>query len=120
MKRAHEDLQVWQLSMQLVKDIYAMIRHFPDTERFGLSSQMQRAAVSIPSNIAEGAARSGNQEFLQFLHIARGSLCELETQVTIAYELKFGSNHQAILKQINEIFAKLSGFIHSVKKKAMK
>jgi four helix bundle protein len=61
MKRKHHDLQVWQLGMVLVKDIYAITGRFPDTEKFGLCSQMQRAAVSIPSNIAEGAARTGHR-----------------------------------------------------------
>ena len=65
--RKHQDLQVWQLGVSLVKGVYAVTRQFPDFEKFGLCSQMQRALVSIPSNIAEGAARRGDKEFLQFL-----------------------------------------------------
>lgn len=115
MKRAHHDLQVWQLGMRLVKDIYALTAGFPDHERFGLCSQMQRAAVSIPSNIAEGAARSGDREFLQFLSIARGSLSELETQVMICSELAYVREDKEVLDLINETYAKLSALITSIR-----
>ena len=117
MKRAHQDLQVWQLGMTLVKDVYALTQKFADSEKFGLCSQMRRAAVSIPSNIAEGAARSGNKEFLRFLFIARGSLSELETQVMIAQDLGFIENHKPVMNLMNELFAKLSGLISSIQKK---
>ena len=117
-KRAHHDLQVWQLGMQLVKDVYAITHGFPDAERFGLSSQMRRAAVSIPSNIAEGAARQGDPEFLRFLFIARGSLCELETQVMIAHDLGFFAANEAIMDRINELFARLNALIRSIQNKA--
>jgi four helix bundle protein len=76
----HKDLDVWKKSMNLVVLIYDITSKFPSDERFGLTSQMRRAAVSIPSNIAEGAARKGDKEFIQFLMIALGSLSELETQ----------------------------------------
>ncbi|MDQ6998733.1 MAG: four helix bundle protein [Mariprofundus sp.] len=115
MKRAHHDLQVWKLGMRLVKDIYAMSRTFPDSERFGLSSQMQRAAVSIPSNIAEGAARTGDKEFLQFLSIARGSLSELETQVMISKELGYIRDDKEVLELMNELYAKMSALITSIR-----
>jgi len=117
MRRAHHDLQVWQLGMQLVKTIYGLTRLFPDSEKFGLCSQMQRAAVSIPSNISEGAARTGNKEFLHFLSIARGSLCELETQVIISKELKYIDNDRKELSDINELFAKLSALITSLQQR---
>jgi four helix bundle protein len=76
----HKDLDVWKKSMNLVVLIYDITSKFPSDERFGLTSQMRRAAVSIPSNIAEGAARKGDKEFIQFLMIALGSLSEVETQ----------------------------------------
>jgi len=120
MKRAHHDLQVWQLGMRLVKDIYAMTRTFPDSERFGLSSQMQRAAVSIPSNIAEGAARTGDKEFLQFLSIARGSLSELETQVMISKELGYIRDDKEVLELMNELYAKMTALITSIRAKGVK
>jgi len=117
MKRAHHDLQVWQLGMQLVKGVYELTATFPDSEKYGLCSQMQRAAVSVPSNIAEGAARSGKRELMHFLSIARGSLCELETQVMIGHELGFIDNDQAMMALINELFAKLNGLISSTQQK---
>ncbi len=120
MKRKHHDLQVWQLGMSLVKEIYTMTSQFSDSEKFGLCSQMQRAAVSIPSNIAEGAARSGDKEFLQFLSIARGSLSELETQVMICGELGYTRNDKEVLELTNKLYAMLSALITSVRKKASK
>jgi len=88
-KRKHHELQVWQEAMALVKEIYRITASFPKEEVYALTSQMRRAAVSIPSNIAEGAARNGDKEFLQFLAIARGSLSELETQLLIANDLGY-------------------------------
>ena len=120
MKRKHHDLQVWQLGMKLVKDIYAITKQFPDSEKFGLCSQMQRAAVSIPSNIAEGAARSGDKEFLHFLFIARGSLSELETQVMISKELRYLQDDKEVLELMNELYAKMSALITSIKVKAVR
>ena len=117
MKRAHHDLQVWQLGMRLVKDIYQLTRRLPDSEKFALCSQMQRVAVSIPSNIAEGAARSGNKELLHFLSIARGSLCELETQVIISSELGYVDDNQETMKLINELFTKLCALMNSIKER---
>ena len=85
----HKDLDVWKKGMELVERVYSMSRAFPDSERFGLTSQIRRAAVSIPSNISEGAARKSDKELLQFLSIAIGSLAELETQYLIAIRLGF-------------------------------
>jgi len=82
--RTHKDLVVWQESIKLCTAIYSTTRSFPASERFGLTSQMRRAAVSISSNIAEGAARGSTREFVRFLHYARGSVAELETQIEIA------------------------------------
>jgi four helix bundle protein len=82
--KTHKDLLVWQRAMLLAEAIYRVTKSFPSDERFGLVSQMRRAAVSIPSNIAEGAARRTSADYLNFLHIARGSLAELETQAMLA------------------------------------
>ncbi len=87
--RGYRDLVVWQKAMALVKLVYEHTRSLPDEEKFGLVTQMRRAAVSIPSNIAEGQGRSTPGEFRQFLGNARGSLYELETQVTIANDLGY-------------------------------
>jgi four helix bundle protein len=88
--QSFRDLQVWQRSMELTVAIYRLTQTFPREEIYGLVSQLRRAAVSIPSNIAEGQGRSNTGEFRQFLSIARGSNCELQTQLEIARRLKFG------------------------------
>lgn len=85
----HEKLIVWQKSMKLVTEIYQVSRKFPKEEMYGLTSQMRRSAVSVPSNIAEGKGRHTNPEFCQFLIHARGSLLELETQIQIAGDLGY-------------------------------
>ena len=86
---SYRDLLVWQKGMVLAKQVYSMTRSFPDDERFGLVGQMRRTAVSIPSNIAEGQARQGRKEFVQFLSHAQGSLAELDTQLTLAVDLDY-------------------------------
>jgi len=83
-RRKHRDLLVWQHAIALVTIVYRVTSAFPDSERFGLIAQMRRAAVSVPSNIAEGAARNTTKEYLHFLGIARGSLSELDTQFVVA------------------------------------
>lgn len=110
-KTSYRDLKVWQKAIMLAKNIYFMTEGFPKREHFGLSSQMRRAAVSIASNIAEGAARHSNKEFVHFLVIARGSLAELSTQIVIASEVGFlEAVHQETLEsQCNEISKMLSG-----------
>lgn len=85
----HKELIVWQKSMDLVVIIYRAIARFPESERFVLAPQLKRAAVSIPSNIAEGSGRNTRKELTQFLHIALGSASELETQLDIAHRLSF-------------------------------
>lgn len=87
--RNFRDLEVWQLGKKIVVAVYQGTRNFPTDERFGLTSQMRRAAVSIPSNIAEGFNRFGNKEYRQFLYIALGSCAELETQIELGCELGF-------------------------------
>jgi len=94
--QSYRDLKVWQSSMDLVELVYKMTRSFPTSEKFGLMSQMQRAAVSIPSNIAEGAGRNHTKEYLHHLAMAYGSLMELETQIQIAVRLKYLTKQEVI------------------------
>ena len=89
-----KELLVWQKSMDLVEMVYGLVRLLPPEERYELSSQIRRAAVSIPSNIAEGEGRKSNREFLRFLSIARGSRAELETQLLLAQRLGYLSKEQ--------------------------
>jgi four helix bundle protein len=88
-RRKHHNLLAWQHSVALVEEVYRLTASFPASETYGLVAQMRRAAISIPSNIAEGAARNGSREFVHFLGIARGSLSELDTQLTIAGNLGY-------------------------------
>jgi four helix bundle protein len=119
-KRTHHNLHVWQESLDLVQDIYQITANFPQEELYSLTSQMRRASVSVPSNIAEGAARNSQKEFLQFLSISRGSLSELETQVLIADKLGYSFDSKNILSRIEKIFGLLGGLIKSLKEKARK
>jgi four helix bundle protein len=91
--KPHKDLDVWKESMSLVEEVYKLTEGFPKEEIFGLTSQMRRAATSIPSNIA-GAARNSEKEFIQFLHVSLGSLAELETQLLLSRKLGFLKNEQ--------------------------
>lgn len=95
--RDYKDLIVWRKSMDLVKQVYALTAVFPSDERFGLSNQMRRAAVSIPSNIAEGQSRLHRTEFRQFLGVALGSAAEVDTQIIIAAELGYVSKSDSVL-----------------------
>ena len=88
-KRTHRDLIAWQAAMDLAEIIYQQTSTFPKDEKFGLTIQIRRAAVSVPSNIAEGAARNSSREFFQFLGVAMGSLAELESQLELAIRLKY-------------------------------
>ena len=115
--RGHRDLRVWQESIFLVKDNYTLTSRFPEEKKFGLVTQMRRSAVSIPSNIAEGAGRGSQREFAQFLTIARGSLSELETQLVIAKELDYLNDIAVIDNRMRSIFHMLGGLMGKVKKK---
>ncbi len=115
-ERPHARLEVWRDAMQLVEAVYAYSAGFPDQERFGLTSQVRRSAVSVPSNIAEGAARRSTPEFLRFLSMARGSLAELDTQVQIATRLGMAPRDGALDELIDRTFAKLNAFIRSLDK----
>ena len=93
---SHEDLEVWQVAMSLAEDCYNLSALFPADERFGLTSQLRRSAVSVPSNIAEGFGRGQTPSFLQYLRIAQGSLREVETQIELALRLRFVPAENAI------------------------
>jgi len=114
-RRKHHDLQAWQLSLELVKAIYQLTSSFPREEIYGLTAQMRRSSVSVPSNIAEGAARASNKEFLHFLHIARGSLSELETQLILSKELGFAKKTEAVENLMEAVFGRLGGLIKAKK-----
>lgn len=87
--KSYRDLEIWKHGIELVKDIYSITNNFPPHEIYCLSSQMRRSAISIPSNVAEGFRRFHNKDYARFLHITLGSCAELETQITIAKELKY-------------------------------
>lgn len=110
---SYKELIVWQKSIQLVTDIYKLTKTFPKEEIYGLASQMQRAVVSIPSNIAEGNDRNSSKEFSQFLRIARGSLAELETQIIISEKLEYTNKYQItpILNSCYEIGRMINGLL---------
>ena len=114
---SYRDLLVWKKSMELTKHIYQMTEGFPDAERFGLTSQLRRCAVSIPSNIAEGWGRGKNKYFGNHLKIARGSLCELETQLTLAVELNFlieiKTEVEAIISELGRMLTALINKVDS-------
>ena len=114
----YKKLEVWQESVNLVTEIYPLTGNFPGSERFGLVSQINRSAVSIPSNIAEGAGRLSKKEFAQFLGYAMASSYELETQLLIACNLKFISTRQKeeITESLNIIQRKMRNLINSIKK----
>ena len=115
--RSYKDLDVWKRSIVLVKDVYNLIKLFPKHETYALSDQIRRSAVSIPSNIAEGSGRGGTKEFIQFLYIAVGSLCELETQLIIAKDIGYLQDIKSIEKDMVIIKKMLNSLITSLKAK---
>ena len=114
--RSYQDLDVWKKAMQLVTQVYALTQTFPKEEMYGLTSQVRRAVVSVPANIAEGWGRKSRKEYVQFLRIARGSLLELETLLLIASNLGYLSGEEAhsTLAQLEEISRMLSGLMSSL------
>lgn len=116
--KTHRDLDLWKNSIQLVKYIYEITNNFPNNEMYGLISQLRRAAVSVPSNIAEGSARHSKKEFVQFLYIASGSLSEIETQLIISNELNYISTTELekLINLLNELRAQLYGLIKYLNK----
>src|SRR5438477_4807812 len=111
-----KDLEVWQESMQLVEEVYRMTRRFPSDERFGLTSQVRRAAVSIPSNIGEGGRRKRRKAHLNHLDIALGSQAEVDVQLEIARRLSYltDAQHRVVAKRVDEIGRMLNGLIESL------
>lgn len=120
MPSTYQDLRVWQQAMQLALAVYKATGGFPREEQFGLTSQLRRAAVSISSNIAEGKGRQTDQDFSSFLFHARGSLLEVETQITLARELRYFDAICAkkLLGQCEEVGRSLAGLINSLKAKS--
>jgi len=114
--RGHYKLEAWKRARELVLSVYKLTQTFPKEELFGLAAQMRRAAVSVPSNIAEGAAREGEREFAQFLNIARGSLSELETQLLIATDLGYIKVDDPVFKLVDLVSRLLTGLRKSIQK----
>jgi len=114
--KTHKDLDVWKEAMALAKEVYELTKNFPKEETYGLVSQMRRAAVSIPSNIAEGAARNSNKEFIQSLYVSLGSLAELETQLLLSRDLGFPQSEE-INGSIERVRKLLLGLIKYLKGK---
>lgn len=114
--KSYKDLMIWHRSMDLVELIYKITENFPSKENFGLISQMRRAAVSVPSNIAEGYGRQSTGSYSQFLSIARGSLYELETQIEICCRLKYLQKDESekLLNEITEISKMISSLISKI------
>jgi four helix bundle protein len=117
--RSHRDLKVWQLGMDVAEQVYSLTKAFPDCERFGLVSQLRRAAVSVPANIAEGNARSSTKEYLRYLSIAVGSLAEVETFLDLPIRLDYGQPImiQRLSEQVAEERRMLRGLQRSLKAK---
>ncbi|MEI6516719.1 MAG: four helix bundle protein [bacterium] len=113
----HKELEVWKKGMELAKSVYELTREFPSCEAYGLTSQMRRAAVSVPSNIAEGAARGADNDFARFLRIALSSLSELETQVILARDLGYTAKCAELLVCIESVQRLLMGMIRHLKSK---
>jgi len=115
--RPHKDLLIWQDAMTLVEHVYRLTSSFPDQERFGLIAQLRRAAVSVPSNIAEGVARRTTREYLQFLGIARGSMSEIDTQIEIARRLGYGGSFVETDEILERLFARTNALMTSLNTK---
>jgi four helix bundle protein len=118
--RSHMDLDVWKLSMDFVDDLYNITDAFPESEKFGLTAQLRRAGVSVPSNIAEGAGRFHDKEFIRFLFISRGSLSEIETQLEIARRRGYIKSTESLISTSIRIRSMINGLIKQVRKKAEK
>jgi four helix bundle protein len=114
-----KDLNVWKKSLQLVKEVYIITAKYPKEEKFGLTSQIRRSAISIPSNIAEGCGRKTQKDFCNFLYIAQGSSFEFETQLILSFELGFIEEKvfENTVSKLNEIQKMLNGLINSIENK---
>lgn len=118
-KKTHKDLEVWKIAIDLVTDIYNVTKSFPKEEIYGLTNQIRRSAVSIPSNIAEGSARNSTKENIQFLYISLGSVSELETQLIIAENINYINQveNEELQSKIKHIRKMLIGLINFYKRK---
>jgi four helix bundle protein len=112
----HKHLDVWNAGVDFVVQVYEATRDFPREELYGLTNQIRRAVVSVPSNIAEGAGRNSSKEFTQFLHIALGSLAEVETQLVIAERLGYLQSGNDLFQRVEAIRLMLLGLIRYIKK----
>ena len=117
---SYRDLRVWQKGMDLTERVYELTRAFPSDEKFGLTSQLRRAAVSVPSNIAEGWGRNSTGSFVRYLRIAHGSLAEIETQIEIAHRLEYISERErdAFLKETTAERKMILAFVRSLNKRS--
>lgn len=118
--RSHHNLDAWKKSVDFVVEIYRATDGFPKEEKFGLTSQVRRAAVSIPANIAEGAARKSDKEFINFLSIAQGSASEVETELLIAYRLGFlnQKDFRSLCAELDDIGKTITGLTNYLKRKS--
>jgi len=114
----HKELDVWKEGIEIVTSVYSLTSSFPKEEMYGLANQMRRSAVSIPSNIAEGAARQTVKEFVHFLHVSLGSAAELETQLIIAEKLNFMKKEDLLHERIVVVQKMLHGLIRHYRNKA--
>ncbi len=116
MDKPHKKLDVWKGAMNITYSIYSLTNNYPDEERFGLVSQMRRAAISIPCNIAEGAARQGKREFKNFVSMAQGSLSELDTQLELSVSLGYidREKFEMVTPQLSRVDRMLTGLIRSL------
>ncbi|HZV45942.1 MAG TPA: four helix bundle protein [Thermodesulfovibrionales bacterium] len=119
MLKSYKELKVWEKAYQVCLDLYQITRNFPQEEKYGLTSQIRRAAISIPSNIAEGYGRKTTGEYIQALYVAYGSLCELETQILLAVGLGYLSSEKNTVfqKEIGDVERMLKGLIKSLRNK---
>ncbi len=117
LEKPHKNLDLWKKAIELVQQVYNLTKPFPKNEYFGLISQMRRAAISVPSNISEGAARQTKREFIQFLHMAQGSLSELDTHIEIAIRLRYCQEKDIpkLSQLLNDIDKMLTGLIKSLR-----
>jgi four helix bundle protein len=121
MLKNYQELKVWQKAYALCLVIYQMTTKYPSEEKYGLSSQLKRAAVSVPSNIAEGYGRKSIREYIQFLYVAYGSICEIETQLLLTKDLKYIGEkfYSEIRLQLSEVERMLKALIKSLEKKTI-
>lgn len=120
MLKNYKELKVWQKAYELCLDVYQITKHFPKEEQYGLTAQMRRSAVSIPSNIAEGYGRKSRKEYIQLLYVAYGSTCELETQLSISKDLEYINTENAVNVQqgIGDVERMLQALIKSLESKS--